>query len=134
MHIRSIVRAAALLATAASASALHAQFPTPNPNTPGGLQGRDWDAVAFTTAPGHVAVVTLANVTQDTSNGNWSGFELYIDGARQPDYRINEAEAAMAVLVRRPGYHNVQVRCTNFHAAVKSCRASAMRVDEGAAF
>ena len=130
MHKGSILKAAALLAVILPAGAARAQFSPPNPNTPPGLQGKDWDSTAFTLTSGRVALLVAVNATQDVGNGNWSGFEVYVDGVRQPDVRAYQATAATTILVGGAGYHNVQIRCTNFHATARLCRLNPVRIEE----
>jgi hypothetical protein len=127
-----MIRAAALLVAAASAGAVSAQFPNPNPNTPPGLQGRDWDAVSFRVVGNHVAVVTAVNVTQ--IGGARSSFKIYLDGALIDEHSANERWTAEVYFVPREGLHNVLVVCDNDGATAQSCRVSAMRADEGDAF
>ena len=131
MHARSLLRAAGLLAFLAAPCALSAQ--NPNPGTPSGTQGHDWDAVSFVVSGDHVAVVTAANISTG-DNSSSAGFEVWLDGTRIDNYTTSGFVAAKAYLVRGSGRHNLLVRCTNHVASMVSCRANAMRADEGAVF
>src|SRR6185369_1675103 len=95
---------------------------SPNPNTPSGTQGHDWDVAAFRLESGHVAVVTAVNVSNAGNSSSTTGFEVWLDGTRIDNFSTQGLVATKAYAVLGPDRHNVFVRCTNHIATMVSCR------------
>lgn len=132
MHIRPLICAAALLAATAPLGSLSAQ--TPNPNTPPGTQGHDWDAVSFRIDGNHIAAITAVNVSTGVPTSK-VGFVVYVDGTRVDNLEIDGFTATRAYFVRGAGRHNVLVMCHNRMGATQvSCQVAAMRADEDRTF
>lgn len=93
-----------------------------------GLQGTDWDAVAFEIGAGQSAAITVINKTQDERSGNTAYLDIYVNGQFQTgtntdghSFGTDARKTETTFIERDQGHYVVEIDCSNRNATSDVC-------------